>query len=173
MEMHRVANLATLQSLLATFSLQKSAQTSFSLWEWPVLPRERDVLFSQRAHIYLSLSLSLCLSLSFYVSSVQRSWGGGGGRHTSPALLETGDSVLRISLPHRQYSHLPSLICYLDLNELTFSQSQGESSLGCVFHELTSLSLLSSFIHSLNCSLAVWGKMHPRNPPPNTQSKYV
>ncbi len=141
--------------------------------------RTRCLVLSARAHLPLSLSLSLflsvspCLSMSARFSARQRSQlnrqrrsnRGGGGRHTSPALLETGDSVLRISLPHRQYSHLPSLICYLDLNELTFSQSQGESSLGCVFHELTSLSLLSSFIHSLNCSLAVWGKMHPRNPP--------
>ncbi len=115
MEMHRVANLATFQSLLATFSLQKSTQPSFSLWEWPVLPRTRGLVLSARAHLPLSLSLSfslslcLSLSLSFYVSSVQRaatlsikhrqgrSNRGGGEVDTSPALLETGDSVPRIS----------------------------------------------------------------------------
>ncbi len=79
------------------------------------------------------------------------------GGHTSPALLETGDSVPRSSLPHRQNFHPPSLIL------LIFSQSQGESSLGLVFHELQ-ISRCSHhlFIHSLLCSLAVWGKMHPR-----------
>ncbi len=45
------------------FSLQKSGQTLFSFWELPVLPREREVLLSQRAHTPLSLSLSLSLSL--------------------------------------------------------------------------------------------------------------
>ncbi len=67
----------------------------------------------------------------------------------SPALLETVDSVPCTSLPHRQYFHLPSLICYLDLSELTFSQSQCESSLGSVFHELhISRCSHHSFIHS-------------------------
>ncbi len=37
MEMHRVANLATLQTPLATFSFQKSAQKVFSSWESPVM----------------------------------------------------------------------------------------------------------------------------------------
>ncbi len=78
------------------------------------------------------------------------------------ALLETGDSVPRTFLTHRQYFHPHSLICYLDLSELTFSQSQGESSLGCVCHELQISRCSRRFIHSLLCSLAVWGKMHPR-----------
>ncbi len=55
------------------------------------------------------------------------------------------------SLPQRQYFHPPSLICNLDLSELTFSQSQHSN-----------LSLLSSFIHALLWVLAVWCKMHPR-----------
>ncbi len=38
MEINSVANLATVQTPLATFSLQKSAQTLFSLRESPVLP---------------------------------------------------------------------------------------------------------------------------------------
>ncbi len=59
--------------------------------------------------------------------------------------------VPRTSLPQRQYFLPPSLICYLDLSELTFSQSQHSN-----------LSLLSSFIHALLCVLAVWCKMHPR-----------
>ncbi len=66
MEMHSVANLATLQTPLVTFSLQKSAQTLFRFWESPVLPHEREVLLSTRVHRHISLSLFLC------VSSVQR-----------------------------------------------------------------------------------------------------
>ncbi len=73
---------------------------------------------------------------------------------TSPALIETGDSVPRISLTHHQYFHPHSLICYLDLSELTFSQSQGESSLGCVFHELQIFRCSHhSFIHSFTSLL--------------------
>ncbi len=88
---------------------------------------------------------------------------GGDGGDTSPTLLETGDSVPRIFLTQRQYFRPCSLICYLDLSELTFSQSQRESSLGRVCHELqiSSCSCEFSFVHSL-CCLAVWGKMHPR-----------
>ncbi len=56
MEMHSVANLATLQTPLASFFHKKSAQTLFSLWESPVQPRE--VLLSQHAHTPLSLSVS-------------------------------------------------------------------------------------------------------------------
>ncbi len=63
MEMHSVANLATLQTTVATFSLQKSAQTLFSFWEFMGLPREHEVLLSQCAP--LSLSLSLCASALF------------------------------------------------------------------------------------------------------------
>ncbi len=59
MDMHSVANLATFQIPLA-ISLQKSAQNLFSFWELQVLPCEREVLLSQRAHT--SLSLSLCAS---------------------------------------------------------------------------------------------------------------
>ncbi len=62
MEMHSVANLATLQTPLAT-SLQKSTQTLFSFWDSPVLPRECEVLLSQRMHTSLSLSFSLSLSV--------------------------------------------------------------------------------------------------------------
>ncbi len=61
---------------------------------------------------------------------------GPGDTHMSIALLETGDSINRTSLTHRQYFHPRSHICFLDLSELTISQSQGESSLGRVFHEL-------------------------------------
>ncbi len=63
MEMHNVANLATLQTpFFVIFSLQKSAQTLFSLRESPVLPREREVLPSHHApRAHISLSLSVCL----------------------------------------------------------------------------------------------------------------
>ncbi len=72
-------------------------------------------------------------------------------------------------------------MCYLDLSQLTFSQSQGESSIGRVFHELQISRYSHGFIHSLLGSLAVWGKMHPRKKAeddcllfsPNTHSKYV
>ncbi len=47
MEMHSVANLATLQTALATFFPKKSVQTLYSLWESPVLPHMREVLLSQ------------------------------------------------------------------------------------------------------------------------------
>ncbi len=47
--MHSVANLASLQTPLATFFLQNSVQTLFSFWESPVLRHEREVLLSQRA----------------------------------------------------------------------------------------------------------------------------
>ncbi len=58
--MHRFANLATLQTPLATlFPPQKSAQTLFSLRESPVLTQECEVMLSQHAHTPLSLSLRL------------------------------------------------------------------------------------------------------------------
>ncbi len=56
--MHSFANLATLQTALATFFLKESTQTLFRLRESPVLPREREVLLSQHTHTPLSLSLS-------------------------------------------------------------------------------------------------------------------
>ncbi len=63
MEMHSVANLATLQTHSETFfPFKKAPKPSF----W-VLPREREVLLSQRAHTPLSLSLSLSLRLLSYV----------------------------------------------------------------------------------------------------------
>ncbi len=55
MEMHSVANLATLQTPLATFFPKKSPQTLFS----PLLCK-RKVLLSQNAHTHLSLSPSVC-----------------------------------------------------------------------------------------------------------------
>ncbi len=64
MEMHSVANLATLQTPVATFSLQKSAQTLFSFWEFMGLPREHEVLLSQCAPLSLSLSVRLLCSAS-------------------------------------------------------------------------------------------------------------
>ncbi len=86
-----------------------------------------------------------------------------GGGHTSPSLLETGDSVPPpSSVPHRQYFHQHSLICYLDFSYLIFSQSQDETSLGHVFHGLQIFRYSCGFIHSLIFYLAVWGKMHPR-----------
>ncbi len=119
---------------------------------------------------------------SFTHPQVQGRSNHGDGGHMSPALLETGDSVPRSSLTHRQYLRSRSLICYLDLSELTFSQSQGESSLGRVFHELHICHYSCSFIHLLLCSLADWGKIHPIKKqrsimssffPPNTHNKYV
>ncbi len=65
MEMHSVANLATSQTPLPTFfPFKKSGQTLFSFWDSPVLPREREVLLSQRAHTSLSLSVRLLCSAS-------------------------------------------------------------------------------------------------------------
>ncbi len=70
MEMHSVANLATLQTPLATPPLQKKAlsdkslgfvHTLFSFWDSLVLLRE--VLLSQRAHA--PTCLSLCVSALF------------------------------------------------------------------------------------------------------------
>ncbi len=46
MELHSVANLATVQTPLVTFPLQKSGQTLFSLWDLLVLSREREILLS-------------------------------------------------------------------------------------------------------------------------------
>ncbi len=67
MEMHSVANLATVQTPLVTFfPLKKAPKPSF--WESQVLPRKRKVLLSQRgAHTSLSLRL-----LSFLFSDRQR-----------------------------------------------------------------------------------------------------
>ncbi len=61
-------NLATLQTPLVTFSLQKSVQALFSFWELPVLPREREVMLSQRART----PLSLCVR---QLGSAPGSWG--------------------------------------------------------------------------------------------------
>ncbi len=65
MEMHSVANLATLQTRLAA-PPPKSAKTLFSLRESPVLPRECDT------HLSLSLSLSLSASAQILFSAWQR-----------------------------------------------------------------------------------------------------
>ncbi len=66
MEMHSVANLATVQTPLVTFSLQKSGQSLFSFGDPLVLSREREILLFQRTertHLSLSLSLHLlCLA---------------------------------------------------------------------------------------------------------------
>ncbi len=56
----------------------------------------------------------------------------------------------------------PPAFSDIDLSEQTFSQSQGESSLGRVCHELQISRCSRGFMHSLLWSLAVWGKMHPR-----------
>ncbi len=59
-----------------------------------------------------------------------------------------------IYLPHSQHLHPPSLICYLNLSKITFSQSQGESSLGRVsFHELQ---ISHCFHHSFIPFVALW-----------------
>ncbi len=79
MEMHSVANLATLQTPLATFFPSKKAPKP-SFWESPVLPCECEVLLSQRVHTPLALcvcSVSLPahahtpLSLSLFSASAQ------------------------------------------------------------------------------------------------------
>ncbi len=62
--MHSVANLATLQTPLAIFSPKKAPKPYLVSENRPVLPPEREVLLSQRAHTHLSLSLAL------YVCSV-------------------------------------------------------------------------------------------------------
>ncbi len=75
MEMHSVANLATLQTPLAIFFLQKRVQTLFSLWESPsTATRARCLAFTARAHT--SLSLSLSLSLCVCSVSIQRAAAG-------------------------------------------------------------------------------------------------
>ncbi len=60
MEMHSVANLAKLQAPLATFSLQKSFQTLFNLWELPsTAARARGLAFTVCTHTSLFLARSL------------------------------------------------------------------------------------------------------------------
>ncbi len=74
MEMDSVANLGTLQTPLVTFFPSKKRPNLVS--ENHILPRQREVLLSQRARTHLSLSLSLrllCsapahLSLSLFLS---------------------------------------------------------------------------------------------------------
>ncbi len=125
--MHSVANLATLQTPLATFFPSKKAPKP-SFWESPVLSRERKVLLSQRARAHLSLSLSLSLSplslslssLSLCVCSVQRA-------HTSLSLsLSLSASAQRTagreeqrfnSVKHRYY--VASLILHASIAEIT------------------------------------------------------
>ncbi len=69
MDMHCVANLATLQTPLENFfPFKKAPKPNF--WESPGLPCE--VLLSQCAHTSLSLFLSQSLALSLCVCSVQR-----------------------------------------------------------------------------------------------------
>ncbi len=65
MEMHIVANLATLQNPLKIFFLFKKAPKTYVVS--PALSREREVLLSQRTHTSLSLSLSFCASALFSV----------------------------------------------------------------------------------------------------------
>ncbi len=68
--MHSIANLATLQTPLATFfPLKKRGQTLFSLRELPVLLQEHEVLLPQRAHKHLYLSLSVSVSLLSFCSA--------------------------------------------------------------------------------------------------------
>ncbi len=61
MEMHSVANLATLQTPLKIFFPFKKAPKPYVVS--PALPREHEVLLSQRTHTSLSLSLSLSVRL--------------------------------------------------------------------------------------------------------------
>ncbi len=57
--MHSVANLATLQTHLATFFPSNKVSKPYLVSEnRPVLPPERMVLLSQRSHTHLSLSVS-------------------------------------------------------------------------------------------------------------------
>ncbi len=56
MEMHSVANLATLLK-------KKCAQTLFRFWDPLVLPREHEVLPPPSLSLSLSLSLSVCVCL--------------------------------------------------------------------------------------------------------------
>ncbi len=55
MEMHRVVNLATLQTPLATFFPFKKAAEPYLVWELPVLPRE--VLHFQCVHTFSLVSI--------------------------------------------------------------------------------------------------------------------
>ncbi len=95
MEMHSVANLVTLQTPKPSF------------WESPVLPREREVLLSQRAHTPLSLSLSVSLSLSLSLSLRLLSFSSGSGR----------EEQRFNSVKHRYY--VASLILHASIAEIT------------------------------------------------------
>ncbi len=66
MEMHSVANLATLQTPLATFFPSKKRPNLVSENHWDCRASARSCSPSARTHLSLSLSLSLC------VCSVQR-----------------------------------------------------------------------------------------------------
>ena len=68
MEIHSVANLATLQTHLAIFSLQQSAQTLFSFWE---STGTAGTALSARARARAPLSLARSLSLSLSASRAE------------------------------------------------------------------------------------------------------
>ncbi len=65
MEMHSVANLATLQTPLETFPFKKAPKPSF--WESPALPRQREVLppsdWQRGAALLIQLNTDIMLLL--------------------------------------------------------------------------------------------------------------
>ncbi len=109
--MHSFANLATLQTALATFFLKESTQPLFRLRESPVLPREREVLLSQHTHTSLSLSPSICsvsvqhehthLSISLALSVCLLSFCSARA-HTSPSLSASAQFLFSV----RMHTHL-------------------------------------------------------------------
>ncbi len=77
MEMHSVANLVTLQTLLATFFPFKKASKPYLVWESPSTAAwVRGLAFTARAHTHTPPSLSLSLVLCVCSVSVQRTAAG-------------------------------------------------------------------------------------------------
>ncbi len=96
MEMDSVANLGNIADHFSDFfPFKKAPKPSF--WESLILPRQREVLLSQRARTHLSLSRSLCvcsvqrahtsLSLSLCVCSAR-------GRERSSALIQLNTDIM-------------------------------------------------------------------------------
>ncbi len=129
--MHSVANVATLQNPLATFSLQKSAQNLFCFGEWPVLPHKRDVLLSQRAHLslshYLFLSNSLSISLHLHCSA--------SGREEQHFQLNTDIILLTSLILHASIAKITAQLLSF---YYVYLISSADSSIIRIFYRLTS-----------------------------------
>ncbi len=97
MEMHSVANLVTLQTLLATFFPFKKASKPYLVWESPSTAAwVRGLAFTARTHTHTPLSLSLSLSFS---ASVQFLFSAQQPAKKSSALIQLNiDIILLASL---------------------------------------------------------------------------